>query len=180
MVIDPTPTPSIAIAHAAATLPHACASNPPRSPSTGSPYAGVADFPLGDSGIAAGVAPVVRVRQVLSAQRWADVLALYPASGLTQAAFARRENVNYHTLVARLGRSRLDAQSASRGGAVCRPASSNPSTAQLFIEASAPGLGASAPLEVVLPTGLIVRGVEPGAMAALVYALGAVAGRANN
>ena len=71
MVIDPTPASSIAIAHAAATPPQTCTFIPPRSSSPGSPSAGVADFPLSDSSTAADCAPVVRARQVLSAQRWA-------------------------------------------------------------------------------------------------------------
>lgn len=48
-------------------------------------------------------------RQVLPELEWERLLDEYDRSGLTQKAFARREGVNVHTLVARLGRRRKKA-----------------------------------------------------------------------
>ena len=69
-----------------------------------------------------------RGRRIVEAERWRELLAAYATSELTQAQFARREGVNYHTFVARLNRERGRSQ----------PAGGNPA----FIEArvSAAGL----------------------------------------
>src|SRR5690606_40291199 len=48
-----------------------------------------------------------RGRQVLPEEEWERLLDDYEKSGLTQAAFARREGINLHTLVGRLGRRRM-------------------------------------------------------------------------
>lgn len=129
-----------------------------------------------------------RGRRILSAQRWAEVLSAYPNSGLTQAQFARQEGVNYHTLVAHLGRARLAAAAPLPGKQAarrCTSVSANPaagayaSHSPVFIEAVFPpdsSVSAAArpsmpPLEVVLPSGLLIRGVEPAALATLVRAL---------
>lgn len=101
-----------------------------------------------------------RGRRIIEAGRWQELLAAYATSGLTQAQFARREGVNYHTLVARLARERGRSQPAG--------------PAPTFVEArvAAAGWPPAAALEVQLPGGAIVRGHDPAAVAALVQALG--------
>lgn len=85
------------------------------------------------------------------------MLAAYGASGLTQSAFARREGINFHTLVAWLSQRRKagSAAPAVRFQEVCLPPSSR----------------GEATLEVMLPGGLIVRGSNAAAVAELVRAL---------
>ena len=110
-----------------------------------------------------------RGRRIVSTQRWEEVLGAYPASGLTQEQYARREGVNYHTLVSRLGRARL--KSGSKAGAHGEHPQSGPLVSG-FIEAILPsGVDKSAALEVVTPSGFIIRGADPEAVAALVRAL---------
>jgi len=129
-----------------------------------------------------------RGRRILSEQRWAEVLAAYANSALTQAQFARQEGVNYHTLVAHLGRARRAASAAFPAQTAARrltsastnlAAETSTSHSPAFIEAVFPPnlLAAAAahpsrpPLEVILPNGLLIRGVEPAALATLVRAL---------
>ena len=110
-----------------------------------------------------------RGRRIVSAQRWEEVLEAYPASGLTQEQYARREGVNYHTLVSRLGRARL--KSGSKAGTLGDRSQSGPLVSG-FIEAILPsGVDKSAALEVVTPSGFIIRGADPEAVAALVRSL---------
>lgn len=110
-----------------------------------------------------------RGRRIVSSQRWAEVLGAYPASGLTQEQYARREGVNYHTLVSRLGRARL--KSGSKTGAHGERSQSGPLVSG-FIEAILPsGVASAAALEVVTPSGFIIRGADPEAVAALVRSL---------
>ena len=110
-----------------------------------------------------------RGRRIVSAQRWEEVLEAYPASGLTQEQYARREGVNYHTLVSRLGRARL--KSGSKAGTLGDRAQSGPLVSG-FIEAILPsGVEKSSALEVVTPSGFIIRGADPEAVAALVRSL---------
>ena len=110
-----------------------------------------------------------RGRRIVSTQRWEEVLGAYPASGLTQEQYARREGVNYHTLVSRLGRARL--KSGSKVGAHGERSQSGPLVSR-FIEAILPsGIDKSAALEVVTPSGFIIRGADPEAVAALVRSL---------
>lgn len=100
-----------------------------------------------------------RGRQIVAAQRREELLAEYDASGLTQAAFARRAGINFHTLVAWLGRRR---QSVVGGKQPVR-----------FHELSVAALSAARtlPLEVTLPGGVIVRGGDASTLAELVRAL---------
>ena len=110
-----------------------------------------------------------RGRRIVSSQRWAEVLGAYPASGLTQEQYARREGVNYHTLVSRLGRARL--KSAKKAGVLGERLQAGPLVSG-FIEAMLPsGVASAAALEVVTPSGFIIRGAEPEAVAALVRSL---------
>jgi len=106
-------------------------------------------------------------RRILSRDRWAEILAGYPQSGLTQAQYAKREGVNYHTLVARRQRQRQESSSvAPRAGSM-----SATGGGAAFIEITPPRWSATLPLEVVLPAGMIVRGTEPALVARLVQAL---------
>ncbi len=110
-----------------------------------------------------------RGRQIIGPERRAEIVAGYEASGLTQKAYARREGVNYHTLVAWLGQSRR--QGAPQGPGTA-PEASTLRFAQLgWPPAAAP---ASSRLEVVLPDGVTLRGDDP---AALLVLLGALAPR---
>ncbi len=60
-------------------------------------------------------------RRILPEQEWMRVLDEYDRSGMTQKAFARREGINLHTLVAWLGRRRKGARGAdnSKRPVVC-------------------------------------------------------------
>jgi len=84
----------------------------------------------------------------------------YRASGLTQAAFARREGLKYPTFAGWVNARRVQAGRASGGSAV--------RFAQLQLPT---GLTAPTELSVALPDGVIVRGSEVRALAALVRAL---------
>ena len=98
-----------------------------------------------------------RGRKIVAAERRVELLAAYDASGLTQSAFARREGINLHTLVAWLGRRRSEgvAAPAVRFQEVCM----------------ARGTKADAMLEVALPGGVVVRGSSAAMVAELVRAL---------
>jgi transposase-like protein len=102
-----------------------------------------------------------RGRRIADAARRAEVLAAYATSGLTQQAFARQEGVNYHTLVAWLGRERRSAPTlptATPGQISFRQLQLGPTPHR-------------AALEVALPGGLVVRGGDAAQVAALVKAL---------
>lgn len=104
-------------------------------------------------------------RKQLKAERWAELMSEYEASGLTQAEFARRNGLVYTTLAHRVQQRRREA----KAGAV----------APHFVEVrptlpSAPSATAVTPateLSVTLPDGVVLRGAEPVALAALVRAL---------
>ena len=55
-----------------------------------------------------------RGRRIAEPRRRAEIVAAYAASGLTQKAYARREGVNYHTLVSWLGRTRRESAAPVR------------------------------------------------------------------
>lgn len=96
-------------------------------------------------------------RRIVSRERWAEILAGYPQSGLTQAQYAKREGVNYHTLVARRQRQRQESgRSAPHAGSMSATGGGTG-----FMEITPPTWIATLPLEVVLPAGMIVRGTEP-------------------
>jgi len=56
-----------------------------------------------------------RGRRIAEPHRRAEIIAGYASGGLTQKAYARREGVNDHTLVAWLGQSRRSLRSARIG-----------------------------------------------------------------
>ena len=102
-----------------------------------------------------------RGRAILSEERWAEAIAEYEKSEMTQKEFCRREGSNIHTFVAHLGRSR-QSRSTSTGA-----------TPRAFIEANLGELGGRSrlALEIVLPCGTVLRGHDAAALASLVATL---------
>jgi hypothetical protein len=97
-----------------------------------------------------------RGRRIVDDAHWEEVIRRYQASGLTQAQFARREGIKYHTLVGRLVRHRRKNQIK-----LSKPK---------FLEARLP----TAPqirLEATLPCGLVVRGDDEESLARLIRLL---------
>ena len=98
-----------------------------------------------------------------------ELLAEYERSGLSQAAFARRAGVRYPTF-AHWVQERRSAQAGTAAPAV------NATTTR-FVELRLPTapprspLSAAAELSVTLPDGVVLRGAEPAALAALARAL---------
>lgn len=114
----------------------------------------------------ATVEPLEIGRQDERGRRIADdaekekLLVAFAASGMTQRAFARREGINYFTFATWLRKKRLTAAMAP----VAKPT---------FVEVGVPAPPALPPsrLEVVLSDGVIIRGIDGAAVAALVRAL---------
>ena len=107
-------------------------------------------------------------RRITPKARREELLAAYEQSGLTQAAFARREGVKYQTFASWVseGRRRSAAGGLSKSVVPVRFAEVNlppPKPSELSANAGA--------LSVTLPDGLVVRGAEAAAVAALVKAL---------
>jgi len=98
--------------------------------------------------------------------RRAELLAEYDRSGLSQAVFARRAGVRYPTFAHWVQeRRRTD-------GGEATPAATEPRFVELRVPAaSATPVIASAELSVTLPDGVVLRGAEPKALAALARAL---------
>ena len=102
-------------------------------------------------------------------RRREELLAEYERSGLSQAAFARRAGVRYPTFAHWVQkRRRVDGPVAET------PAAPSPAR---FVELrlpdtpSMPPSRSAAELSVTLPDGVVLRGAEPSALAALVRAL---------
>jgi transposase-like protein len=114
-----------------------------------------------------------RGRRIAEPGRREEIVAGYAGSGLTQRAYARREGVNYHTLVSWLGRSRRGCGVLASPRSPSEPAASAPRFAQLtWPPAASPAAQpASSRLEVVLPDGVILRGDDPAALLVLLNAL---------
>ncbi|MFA6959473.1 MAG: hypothetical protein WC205_01830 [Opitutaceae bacterium] len=93
-------------------------------------------------------------------KRREQLLAEYERSGLSQAAFARREGVRYPTF-AHWVQERRRGASAKTSGVMPR-----------FVEVGVPATPTAGPeLSVTLPSGLVARGTDADALAALVRAL---------
>ena len=111
-------------------------------------------------------------RRHTPAERRAELLAAYRASGLTQSAFARREGVRYSTFCtwaqAEREAGRLPVAPAGRKGR--RPV---PPGSVRFAEVQLPPMPAQATngLEVRLPDGTLLRGGSAVELAALVRAV---------
>ena len=114
-----------------------------------------------------------RGRRIADETRRAAVLAGYAGSGLTQAAYAKREGINYHTFVAWLGQSRRERGEPTRRTARASlfPATFATTTTPRFAEVRVSAPSQSLPLEVVLPDGMIVRGVDPAALLTVIRSL---------
>ena len=107
-------------------------------------------------------------RRITPKARRQELLAAYEQSGLTQAAFARREGVKYQTFATWVseGRRRDGAVGPSKSVVPVRFAEVNlPPAKPSELSASAEALS------VTLPDGVVVRGAEAAAVAALVKAL---------
>lgn len=99
-------------------------------------------------------------RRMTSRERRAELLAEYAASGMSMAAFARREGLRYPTFVSWVKKG--------GGGEVAQVSARKPR----FAEVRLPAMSASGTeLSVTLPDGLILRGADPVALAALARAL---------
>jgi len=108
-------------------------------------------------------------------QRREELLADYDRSGMSQAAFARRAGVRYPTFAHWVQERRKEA-AGSPGREAAEPGTSG--AGPRFVELRLPTApGPSMPscpvaeLSVILPDGVILRGAEPQALAALVSAL---------
>ncbi len=93
-------------------------------------------------------------------QRKEELLAEYERSGLSQAAFARQAGVRYPTFAHWVQERRRGSSAGATGVA--------PRFVEIGVPAAPPP---SSELSVTLPGGLIARGADAGALAALVRAL---------
>ena len=94
-------------------------------------------------------------------------LSEYEASGLTQAEFARRNGVVYTTLAHRVQQRRREAKAGMASARFVEVRPALPAAAPMAVAAPA----AVTDLSVTLPDGVVVRGADPVALAALVRAL---------
>jgi transposase-like protein len=99
-------------------------------------------------------------RKITPADRRAELVALWRQSGLTQAAFARREGIIYSSFAAWVQAERRVSAGAPRV----------PKPVVHFAEVRLPA-AANHGLEVRLPDGTVLRGGNAVALAALVRAL---------
>jgi len=99
-----------------------------------------------------------RGRRITPPEQRAALLRAFRTSGLTAAAFARREGLKYQTFAGWVSRGSRE---------------STPTAAVRFAQVSLPAAGTAsgAALEVQLADGTLVRGGEAHAVAALVRAL---------
>jgi transposase-like protein len=101
-------------------------------------------------------------------RRREELLAEYDRSGLSQAAFARRAGVRYPTFAHWVQKRRRRADLGAATSAATTPR---------FVELRLPGTPPVPPspiaaeLSVTLPDGVVLRGAEPSALAALARAL---------
>jgi transposase-like protein len=98
-------------------------------------------------------------RRITPAARREELVEAWRSSGLTQAAFARREGIIYSSFAAWVQAARRQPRRRRVGGSV------------RFVEAKLPVANPVAPLEVRLPDGTSVRGTSAAELAALVRAL---------
>lgn len=102
-------------------------------------------------------------RRIRGAAEWSLILERYDSSGLTQAAFCRREGLRFGTLVSWLGRRRKN------GGVLSEPKEAESKFHELSL--SSPTAGLSLGLEVSLPDGTLLRGSQANELAQLVQLL---------
>jgi hypothetical protein len=99
-----------------------------------------------------------RGRRITRAQRRAELVTEFNSSGLTMAAFARREGIKYATFAGWVAAQRAE------------PAKSPIKFTEVKL-ASLPAPKDDAPLEVRLPDGTMVRGGKVGDLVTLLKAL---------
>lgn len=101
-----------------------------------------------------------------------ELLAEYDRSGLSQAAFARRAGVRYPTFAHWVQERRRDVGPAAADTSAVMPPPS-PRFVELRLPDGSAGVAAAAApeLSVTMPDGMVLRGVEPSALAALARAL---------
>lgn len=97
-------------------------------------------------------------RRILPEREWMRVLDEYDRSGMTQKAFARREGINFHTLVAWLGRR--------------RKAVTGDDNKPVRFEELELRRGSPSQLEIHLADGVVLKGSSPEGLAELYSALG--------
>ena len=95
-------------------------------------------------------------------ERREQLLDEYERSGLSQAAFARREGVRYPTFAHWVQQRRR--------GTLTTPGR-RPAVSPRFVEVDVPAESSSRELSVTLPDGLVARGADATALASLVRAL---------
>ena len=100
-----------------------------------------------------------RGRRVVPAERRAELVRAFRASGATMAAFAKREGIKYPTFAGWVMKAQRSA-----------PAKSAIKFTEVRLP-NGPGPHESAPLEVRLPDGTVLRGSSVADVAALVRAL---------
>lgn len=98
-----------------------------------------------------------RGRAIADEQRRKEILGEYDRSGMTQRAFAKREGIKYATLVNWLGWRRR-----SQRGSAGRPT---------FAEVQLGPVRSVSRLEVMLPSGVVIRGEDAREIAQLMRAL---------
>ena len=111
-----------------------------------------------------------RGRRLTPAARRAELVAAWRQSGLTQAAFARREGVKYPTFATWVQEVRHGGRPRSAGRPNGRRRSAPVRFAEVRWPLATPAL-ATAALEVRLPDGTVVRGAQASEVAAVVRAL---------
>ena len=99
-------------------------------------------------------------RKITPVARRAELVAAWRQSGLTQAAFARREGVRYPTFASWVQQARAHGGRAQRVAPKLR-----------FAEVQVPAARRAPAVEVRLADGTVVRGASPQAVAAVVRAL---------
>ena len=111
-------------------------------------------------------------RRITLKARRAELLAAYEQSGLTQAQFARQEGIKYQTFTSWVSAARAQGHLIDGCGGE-RRAGAPFKFAEVGLPAMALGgsLMETGALSVTLPDGLVVRGADTAAVAALVKAL---------
>ena len=101
-----------------------------------------------------------RGRRISNAERRAEAVAAWRGSGLTMAAYARREGIEYSTFAGWVLKA-----------ARKRPVGKRPRFAEVRVGPLLAPAAAAGVLEVRLPDGTMVRGASAAELAALVKAL---------
>ena len=113
-----------------------------------------------------------RGRRLLKKEHWVSLMSAYDASGLTQAAFARREGINYHTFMGWLARRRRELKHSEGVDMGAESIAATTQFQEFTLKArSQPQVTPTYALEVSLPCGTLLRGQNAGSLAGLVSAL---------